>query len=199
MRYFFGILFFLFSNLAFSQLISNFNVFQVSKTVVLKLTWNVGASCNGYTVFRSTDSLNFTSIYDYAGVCGSSPGNSVLTYIDQYPLMGYTNYYKIQLSSLETSDIKKVLVSTNPNSKLQVYPDPVFQNVETLNLRLLNINAYSIIGNIFDRYGTPLQPLSFYTTTGETSINVNSLHNGLYLIWLTDGTQLFASKFVIAR
>src|SRR5437870_3891883 len=81
-----------------------FEAIQVENRVQLNFTISAGNTCNGIQIFRSPDAVNFIEIGDIQGVCGSSDRSESYFFIDQAPLKNKTNYYRLQLGTLGSSE-----------------------------------------------------------------------------------------------
>lgn len=185
--------------LSIAQRIKNVNLYLANSTVNIKFTLSAGASCDGYKVLRSLDSLFYNEIYNYSGICGTSGVDENFSALDANPAFNQVNYYKIQLSTFETSEAKGIYVSNANSASMLVYPNPVTNVNDPVNLKLYNANNINVAGYLYDEYGFMLQSLNLYTTGEQTSINAGLLRNGIYLIWLTDGAVRYSCKFVVLQ
>src|SRR6188768_2748435 len=93
-----------------AQRVVSFELFQVNTTVSTKFTLRAGGTCYGYKILHSLDSINFSEVVDYPGICGSSGSDEYFSDVHQTPAMNQFNFYKVQLSTFETSEIKKIFV-----------------------------------------------------------------------------------------
>ena len=184
-----------------AQRIQNFGVFVAGSAVGVKFTISTGPQCSGYKIYHSLDS-NFvnTVIYDYSGVCGASANPETVSYTHVNPTINQVNFYKVELIPFETSPIKRVFVPIdNTKIKLFVYPNPIVQTYDVLNLKIANSATKRLVGFIYNQFGKPLRELDVTTQFDLAALNVYDLTNGLYVLWLTDGTQAYSSKFIINR
>lgn len=196
------ILFFLISIHSNAQRIQNFNVFVAGSVVGVKFTIGPGASCSGYKIWHSLDStyFGFTPLYDYPGVCGGSGSPEDVSYTHTNPTINQVNYYKVELVPVETSTIRRVFVPIDQTKvKLFLYPNPVVQVSDVLNLKISNIGSTRLVGFLYSQFGHKLRELDLTTQFDLASLNVYDLKDGLYEIWLTDGNQAYSSKFVVIR
>ncbi len=184
---------------SFAQRIQNLNVFVAGTSVGIKFTIGTGAQCGGYKIYHSLDSSIFNQIYDYPGTCGNSSMPEDVSYTHTNPAINQTNYYKVELVPVETSLIKRVFVPNVVNAKLIVYPNPIVQIYDLLNLKIPNIGSTRLVGFISSQFGNPLKQIDITTQGDLASINVYDLTNGLFVIWLTDGIKAYSSKFIIVR
>lgn len=184
---------------SFAQRIQNLNVFVAGTSVGIKFTIGTGAQCGGYKIYHSLDSSIFNQIYDYPGTCGNSSMPEDVSYTHTNPAINQTNYYKVELVPVETSLIKRVFVPNVVNAKLIVYPNPIVQIYDLLNIKIPNIGSTRLVGFISSQFGNPLKQIDITTQGDLASINVYDLTNGLFVIWLTDGIKAYSSKFIIVR
>ena len=179
--------------------IVNFNLFQVGTNVLIKFTVTAGSICNGYTVYHCLDSVSFVPVYDYAGVCGTSSSDENFSYTHTGATPDKINYYKVQLSTVETSGIRRIYVPSNSRSGIIAYPNPILNTSDSLKLRLFNTNNLQLVGFIYSPSGKPRQELHLKAKGELTALDVNNFENGVYVVWLTDGYQAYSSKFIINR
>ena len=199
-KYFFTILILLSLKMINAQRIQNFNVFVAGTNVGVKFTIGPGAQCGGYKIYHSLDSVFFNQIYDYPTVCGNSTSSEDVSYTHTYPTIDRTNYYKVELIPVETSPIRRVFVPISTiNVKLFVYPNPVVQISDVLNLKIANIGTTKLVGFIYTQFGKTIRQINLKTEQDLATLNVYDLTSGLYVVWLTDGNQAYSSKFVIIR
>jgi hypothetical protein len=183
----------------FAQRIQNFNVFAVNGSVGIKFTVSKGTQCNGYTIWHSLDSINFNVIYSYPGICGNTSADQDFSYTHTSPGVNVVNYYKIELPGVETSPVQRVYLTTTPQASLLMYPNPIVNEYDVLYLKIFNANNLRVVGFLYNQFGKPMRTLDITTKVDLANLYINDLENGLYVIWLTDGTQLFRGKFIINR
>lgn len=193
----FQLLFFSFN--FFSQRISNLNLYQINNSVDVKFTVLKGPSCNGYSILHSLDDNFYSIIYNDLSICGTSLTDEDKSWLHNNPAFNQVNFYKVQLNPGEISPAKQIFVTQQAKAALTVFPDPIFLYNESLNLRILSSNNLRLIGFICDEFGYPLIDLDVRLISDTASLSVNSLRNGIYVIWLTDGNIIYSSKFIILR
>jgi hypothetical protein len=191
----------LFSSLFSSaQRIKSFNLFQVKNTVVVDFVIGPGSECSGYTIYQGTDSLNLNPVLDIPGICGGSGSNEEKKETHSSPAQNVVNYYKVMLNPYqETSSVKSIYVSTNANAKLLAFPNPVYRYEDPLTVKLFNANNVHVVGFLLNQFGNILRNLDLTTKVDLATIDIGELNNGMYVVWLTDGQQVFFSKFIIKR
>ncbi len=94
------------------------------------VTWEIesGNLCSGVQVEHSSDSISFTSIYDYPGVCGSSTANERYTFSHTNPISNAKNYYRINLGTNGISEILSITFVKLDNNGYALFPMPVELN-----------------------------------------------------------------------
>ena len=201
-KYFFTILILIVVKSFNAQRIQNFNVFVAGTSVGVRFTIGTGAQCGGYKIWHSLDStyFGFNPIYNYPSVCGGSGSPEDVSFTHVNPTIDRVNYYKVELVPVETSPIKRLFVPFSAiNTKLFLYPNPINLISDNLNLKIANIGTTRLVGFIYNQFGKTLRQLDLKTELDLATLNVYDLNDGLYEIWLTDGTQVYSSKFVVIR
>lgn len=192
-------IFILFSINIIAQRISNYKVLLAGSGVLVKFTITKGTSCSGYIIKHSKDSVNFTDVFNYPGVCGDTARDESISYLHSTPQFNTNNYYKIELVPVENSVAKKIFVPELLNTSMSVYPSPVETVTDHLTVRIYNTNNTRLSGFIYDAHGKPLKVLDVTTTFDLTTISVAELNNGVYFLRLKDGQTSYVSKFFILR
>jgi len=190
----------------FSQRIRNVNVSLVNSQnqgvntqVLVRFTLTAGQACPGYEILHSSDSLNYLPIYNYVGLCGNQNTDESYNFTHGSPNVEMVNYYKISIPGFETSPAYRIYVSQqSPKPNLLVFPNPVFDE-EFIRLRYFNYVGAKVEGFIYNQHGNPVKTLLLDINQNQSEININELNDGLYIVWLTDGTWLFRSKFIVKR
>jgi hypothetical protein len=64
---------------------------------LVNLSWTIGAgnTCEDLEVQHSTDSINYTTVYTYLGVCGNATFEQSYSWTHTQPVCGATNYYRL--------------------------------------------------------------------------------------------------------
>lgn len=193
-------IFLLIAPAGFSQRIEDFNLSVVSASVDIRFSISPGSQCGGYSVLFSNDSLNFYTVYSYGGICGDISNRQDYSYLHTAPAYNQYNWYKIELTGMETSPAKKIFVGPAANnSSMLAYPNPVVTFYDQLSLKVYNTTNLRLQGYLYSQSGKPLHFIDL-TTQGDLGwLNITDLTNGLYVIWLTDGTVVYRSKFIVYR
>lgn len=176
--------------------LSNFFLIPNNKEVLLYWTIESGTTCNGITVWRSTDSISYSEIGNIGGICGSSSSATLYNFTDDNPTLNQTNYYKIRLGYSQYSEVKTVHIKYNEPGKLIVKPNPSSDNViiefnnesaDKYELTITNSSGNSVYtkGDIF---GEKIELI----TTGWGA--------GAYFVTLIEsGGKIFKEKLIITK
>jgi hypothetical protein len=199
MRHFFFLIIFFSSTFLFSQKIISFNLFSTSNGVVIKFTVAGGTYCSGFSVQRSLDSLSYNTIGQESSPCNSS-ANEDKSYTDGGAILNQYNYYKVTLEpGVETTVPHRVYYSKSGNTNLLVYPNPVYEGFSSVTLKFLGANNSYVEGFLYTGAGGPLRSLRFTTLADLGTLDTYGLENGLYVLWLSDGSSVYSCKFIILR
>lgn len=152
--------------------LSGFSAFQKEKSILL--FWNIdsGPTCNGITIFHSTDIINFSEIGAISGVCGNSASSTPYNFTHSTPVLNKINYYKLRFGTSQFSEIifllldyvelGNVLITPNPandvfeikfnNDKNQTYTLEIIDSIGRLVLSKTKITgtSYTLNSSLFD-------------------------------------------------
>ena len=194
-----GFLFFLLSTHIFAQRILNFKIFQVNQAVFLNFILSKGSSCNGFNVLHSTDSVNFKIIHEDPTICGTSNADEAKNWTHANPIINQLNYYKIQLNPGEMSPVNRIFVNQTNIPNIVLFPNPISTDIDLLTIKILGTESLAFDGFIYNQFGNYVLKIEKQSTISNSTIKINELSNGLYLIKLTDGYNLYSTKFIIQR
>ena len=194
-----GFLFFLLSTHIFAQRILNFKIFQVNQAVFLNFILSKGSSCNGFNVLHSTDSVNFKIIHEDPTICGTSNADEAKNWTHANPITNQLNYYKIQLNPGEMSPVNRIFVNQTNKPNIVLFPNPISTDIDLLTIKILGTESLAFDGFIYNQFGNYVLKIEKQSTLSNSTIKINELSNGLYLIKLTDGYNLYSTKFIIQR
>ena len=194
-----GLLFFLLSTHIFAQRILNFKIFQVNQAVFLNFILSKGSSCNGFNVLHSSDSVNFKVIHEDPTICGTSNADEAKNWTHANPIINQLNYYKIQLNPGEMSPVNRIFVNQTNKPNIVLFPNPISTDIDLLTIKILGTESLAFDGFIYNQFGNYVLKIEKQSTLSNTTIKINELSNGLYLITLTDGYNLYSTKFIIQR
>lgn len=194
-----GFLFFLLSTHIFAQRILNFKIFQVNQAVFLNFILSKGSSCNGFNVLHSTDSVNFKVIHEDPTICGTSNADEAKNWTHANPIINQLNYYKIQLNRGEMSPVNRIFVNQTNKPNIVLFPNPISTDHDFLTIKILGTESLEFDGFIYNQFGNYVLKIENQSTISSSTIKINELSNGLYLIKLTDGYNLYSTKFIIQK
>lgn len=194
-----GFLFFLLSTHIFAQRILNFKIFQVNQAVFLNFILSKGSSCNGFNVLHSTDSLNFKVIHEDPTICGTSNADEAKNWTHVNPIINQLNYYKIQLNPGEMSPVNRIFVNQTNKPNIVLFPNPISTDIDLLTIKILGTESLEFDGFIYNQFGNYVLKIENQSTISNSTIKIHELSNGLYLIKLTDGYNLYSTKFIIQK
>ncbi|NNV56351.1 putative type IX secretion system sortase PorU2 [Limnovirga soli] len=165
----------------------NFTAKPVGKTVQLQWLVTQEQGVANYTVENSTNGTSFTPI----AVIKASTLNSnqkQYGYTHTQPVNG-NNFYRIKITDVDGkiaySPIKNIPFSF---AGIQLYPNPVKDL-----LHMVAAGNTTISWQLFDVAGRLLLHQSF---NGSTTVNVNKLGPGIYVLQINNGTQKTTYKIV---
>lgn len=194
-----GFLFFLLSTHIFAQRILNFKIFQVNQAVFLNFILSKGSSCNGFNVLHSSDSVNFKVIHEDPTICGTSNADEAKNWTHANPIINQLNYYKIQLNPGEMSPVNRIFVNQTNKPNIVLFPNPISTDIDLLTIKILGTESLEFDGFIYNQFGNYVLKIENQSTISNSTIKIHELSNGLYLIKLTDGYNLYSTKFIIQK
>ena len=161
----------------------------------VQLSWTIkkGSTCNGIGITRSIDSLTFIEIGHIEGICGdvSIPVN--YSFSDINPIANRTNYYRLELGDVGTSDIISIQVIALDSRGYYAFPNPgihgtriYFDNPEQqrAELRLFTLNG-GISSHVF-------------TEQDYFDLDFTGFNAGLYLFLIyTNNTNPINGKVLV--
>jgi hypothetical protein len=138
-----------------SSILDQFIAEQFDGKVILSWTISGGNSCNGITIFRSTDSLIYTEIGEISGVCGHVSLPVSYSFTDTSPSTTSTNYYRLDLGGLELSYSVALNVIDFNDLFYKLIPQPIQNGSATLYFanptsQLVKFHLFSVFGQLLD-------------------------------------------------
>ncbi len=174
----------------------SFSATEANGNVLLDWTMDQGQTCNGTTITRSTDSLNFKAIGDIQGVCGSTSESVSYSFTDKFPIPNQTNYYRLILGNLGPSQVVKVEIVDIGETGFQVRPNPMTTQGR---IYFQNDLSENYVLSVFSVDGTLVYEQS--TRSDFFELNANSLEAGLFVFSIeTDsGQKNLTGKFLVVH
>lgn len=169
-----------FSQAQNEEVIESFSAEVYNESVLINFRINSGFTCNGIDVLHSTDSVNFSPVYTFEGICGSTTESIAYEYTHANPVKNSKNYYRLYLGGPGFSWVINVLVIDLTNSSL-VKPNPLISTSELIFENNAVTDHQLVISNI---YG---QTVFSGTTNGSNFILYrNDFIPGVYLYSIID-------------
>lgn len=183
-------------NSLYAQRISDFNLSPQNDGINVSFSIGSGSDCSGYSILHCLDSVSYVEIYNYAGICGTSPTKEFKSYLHITASYNQVNYYKIQLYPYEIA-YNKILYSNSAQGYLLAYPNPVSQENLTISFKIPSANNIKLEGYICDAFGLKIQDIETQSQGDLIQISVSGFIDGIYLIWLSDGVSIYSTKFIV--
>jgi hypothetical protein len=173
-----------------------FSATEISGKIFLAWTMNFGQTCNGIDITRSTDNLNFSTIGDIQGVCGSPTDTVSYSFIDESPNPNQINYYRLTLGNLGPSQTLSVEIINLEGTGYQVRPNPI---IEQGRIYFDNDRSEEHGLTLFSVNGLAIKELT--TRSDFFEINTSDLPAGLYIFRIENnqGADKAAGKLLVAK
>lgn len=173
---------------------SNFYLIPNDKEVLMYWTIDSGSTCNGITVWHSTDSINYTEIGRIYGVCGSSSSSTLYNFTHKFPQLNTKNYYKLQLGYSQFTKAQTIFIKYIEPGILHLFPNPSTgeTTIEFNNEQLMH---YSII--ITNKLGKLVYKKEEILEE-EILLNTAEWDQGTYSITVSDNSgKILQEKLII--
>ena len=173
---------------------SSFSAKEINGEVFLTVSIHSGNFCNGISLMRSEDSLNWEEIGLIAGYCGSISETVTYNFTDEDPIKNKTSYYRAVLNGLGATETRSVLVLDFDGSNYILTTNPVtdisylyFNNAPNNEVTL---SLYSYNGQV---------AYSETTTDAQFELHANNHQNGTYIFLIQDdeGNKLATGRLMI--
>lgn len=176
--------------------LSNFYLIPNNKEVLMYWTIDSGPTCNGITIWHSSDSINYEEIGNIGGVCGSSSSAIPYNFTDKSPLLNSVNYYKLRFGYAQFTEVKTITIKYTELGKLYIYPNPSINQtkIEFNNDRnkQFSLTVTNSIGNVVYKKEGIIE--------SEIFLDTSSWNNGSYYITLTDDSgDVLKEKLIITK
>lgn len=170
--------------------VQNLSAIQYKQIVQINFSITSGNNCTGYQIQRSTDSLNFDILYDYAGICGNQPEAQRISFTDEVPVKNAVNYYRILIPPADYSTITSIVFSDISEKGYLLYSNPVNQTLSILsNSDKGKLTLYNQTGCFMNEY-TPDE-------NGLYREDLSAFPNGLfYFIIQSNIGKNISGKFI---
>lgn len=167
---------------------SNFYAVKGNGFVTLNWTMNSGNVCSGVKILRSDDSITFTTVGFFQGVCGSGTEDVSYEYSDTTVTTNRTYFYRLELNGLGYTNIVSVDYFSIAANEYTIQPHPI---VKESILRFRNSFQTTHTLQLFSTDGK----LIFESSSNKDYFSVNSslVPAGYYVFVIAD-----LSKKVVA-
>jgi hypothetical protein len=163
----------------------------------LLVTWEIesGNLCTGLKVEHSSDSINFTSIYEYPGICGSSTANERYSFSHTNPIANARNYYRINLNTNGVSAILGITFIKLEESGYALFPMPIESGSK---LYFSNDNNETTDFSIYNSSGAVVLSVEGLKTN-ELSLDELNLPLGVYHFKIMVADRKIEGKFIVVK
>lgn len=171
-----------------------------STAVTVKFGVTAGFTCDGYSVWHTSDSLFPLQQVgsNNGGPIGSMAGPEYYTFVHTTPAEYKANFYRVKIDfPYEESELIRVYYSPGGLSEMSFYPNPVSNKEVNVNLRFPSLKDTNLSGMLLTRFGTIRERVNIPVTQGHASLPVAGMDDGVYILWLTDGFNVFSGKFIV--
>lgn len=174
--------------------LDRFDALQKDESVYLDWILSSGSVCFGLSIQRSTDSINFETVGQIPGICGSLNTPVQYQYLDQTPPLNQKLYYRLSYNGLGQSHIVSLLVHSFAGDKYKIYPQPV---VTTSTLIFSNPKSESCTLEVYNIEGKIVA--TEQSSSNEFQINAEDWNSGLYQFLIRDpqSKNLIRGKFLV--
>jgi len=172
-----------------------FEVNRFQNSIIVNWEIESGNLCSGLQVEHSSDSINFTSIYDYPGVCGSSTANERYTFTHANPITNSKNYYRINLGTNGISEILSITFVKVEEDGYALFPMPVESNSK---IYFSNDNNETVDFFVFNSAGAEVIKQEGLKTN-EIGLGKLTLPLGIYHFNILIGKHKIEGKFIVAK
>jgi len=162
----------------------SFNVGTVNGNVILQWTTSSEINNDYFIVERFQEGYEFVELFQ---VDGAGHSNELLKYevIDEDPQIG-VNRYRIRQTDYNGattySEVKSVFLVIN--SKVNIYPNPVYDGVLNININGDNFGGVKLSLNFYNILGEPVFSQTIYRNDGKFSetLDISDLVSGIYFV-----------------
>jgi Secretion system C-terminal sorting domain len=165
---------------------------KVGTTTSLNFIVSEAATQSKFTIERSTDGLNFTTLNTINGTTATN-----YTYIDNTPILTGKNYYRIKQidnkGTITYSDIR--MVKFAKDNKIEIYPIPA---VNTLNISFDgNTTSNDMVISIRNVQGQELMRKKINNAATSNAVDVSSLASGTYVLRISNQNEIITEKKIV--
>lgn len=169
---------------------SNYSVFAAQNKVFITCTINGGNTCNGISLYRSEDSIQFILIDQIQGTCGSSDFDIKYTFTDANPIKNQRSWYKLYLGNIGYTEALGIdyfdvssgyLILNTPDKGNRI----IFRN--TLR-NIYQLNIYSLSGALISSAQSAEE---FFTLSSGSDNQIQ-----IFELFNTQGSERYTGKYI---
>jgi len=139
-------------------ILGKFLIVKVGNDVYLNWTINAGSICSGIQIERSVDSVEFVTIGNISGTCGSISEAISYDFTDEEPIRNKRNYYRLIFGGTQVSNVISIEIIDIEILGYQIRPHPLVENsllyFENSRKIVHQVEFYNSNGNIVQRLTT---------------------------------------------
>jgi hypothetical protein len=164
----------------------SFSLSQVEEGVLINFTIRGGITCSGVTIERADDSMNFSEIYEFAGVCGALNTDESYSFLDERPVINQPSQYRLNLGSLGLySSVLNIQFIDYNSEGISIFPNPC-KNL--CKVYFSNQNQELLEIRFFDRLGGLI--LKDEIKGEEWELKNTSLPAGIYYLQILKNAEI---------
>lgn len=180
--------------MAQSPILDKFDVLANHQHVFISCTIGSGNVCQGIEIWRSIDSINFVSVGDIPGICGSLSEPVTYSFTDENPPKNQFIFYQLKFGGFGESEILKTRVNHYGVNSSLVFPQPANQFATILFNYEFGYNYKLKLYNM-----TGQQVLEYNPKENPFKISTEAIPNGIYSYVISQdfNTNLILGRLVI--
>ena len=120
-----------------------FTVDRGKQTISLSWELQAGFECYGITVERRTGDEDFKTIGAIKGYCGSQTEPEAYNFVDNNPVAGTENHYRLILGK-ESTQVRSIFYFGEQHEAVRPYPNPSPNGIWTLRFEPIPTEALNI-------------------------------------------------------
>ena len=154
-----------------------------------------GGQCQGTTIYRSLDEINFEQIGHIDGICGSTDAEETYSFFDSIPRPNTYNHYRLEMGFQGFTTIVTVFFEDFGNSNYSLFTD---HPTETFKILYSNDPKNRAVLNVYDRMGNSVYTDS--STNSDIQFQTSGWRSGVYIFRITGVSEAdIHGKFYIGN
>ncbi|MBD3635970.1 MAG: T9SS type A sorting domain-containing protein [Crocinitomicaceae bacterium] len=173
-----------------------FTLQAIDEEVHLEITVFQGNICNGMTILRSIDSINWETAGTINGYCGSSDFAIVYDFTDKSPVLNKLNYYQVIMEGLGNTTVRSVFVVGTGEDNYAMWPNPA---ADSSSIYFKNPKQEEHFLHIYTLSGKEVT--TFSTTKNVFELDLTTFMSGTYIFAIRrkDGQKIASGKFIVSQ